>query len=227
MKSVNSKVLSITAALAIAVTSASAQTATATEGQDPFTHVARIPAGSNLSSIKFQGVKVVMVPTKSSFTTDARYCEQAARRDPGGSMFCPAAQPQAWTRAYQVTYSFEGPPLASDEFGNTHYTFSVYFRPEELNAKEREALSQHRVNRTTLAEYFQVTNWRGTEERQVVDHARSRECAGSYVDGLWTQTDPACHNDINFQTLSVASDYIAVKVGPASSRGVALAASAQ
>ena len=74
---------------------------------DPFTHTAVIPAGSDLASIRLQGVKAVTIPTRTRSTTETRYCEQAALRDPGGSMYCPFVEPEGFTRAYQVTYSYE------------------------------------------------------------------------------------------------------------------------
>jgi len=75
---------------------------------EPFTHVVVIPAGSDLASIRFQGVKGVTIPTRTRSTTQERYCDEAALREPGGSMYCPLVQPEAFTRAYQVTYSALG-----------------------------------------------------------------------------------------------------------------------
>ena len=47
---------------------------------EPFTHAALIPVGSDLSSIRFQGVKAVTIPSRSRSITDTRYCEAAAFR---------------------------------------------------------------------------------------------------------------------------------------------------
>ena len=56
-------------------------------------------------------------------------------------MCCPYTQNMSPAPAYKVTYSFTGPPLASDEYGNRYFTFRVYFRPEELAPTVRRAIS--------------------------------------------------------------------------------------
>lgn len=190
---------------------------------ETFTHAAVIPVGSDLSSIRFQGVKAVMIPTRSSSTTDARYCERAAYREPGGSMYCPLVQPEAFTRAYQVTYSFEGPPLGSDEYGDRHFTFSVYFRPEELGPAEQEVLLRRKGGRAEAAELFELTTSRGPEARRVIDEGNSTFCEGTYLDGLWVQTNPSCEDNVKFKTITAPSDYLTVRVDPAPSKGVATA----
>jgi hypothetical protein len=230
MKSLNSKMVAPAATLAIAAVVAPAQAGNRTvvvQDRDPFTHVARIPVGSELSSIRFQGAKVVTIPTKNRLTTDAHYCEEAARRDSGGSMFCPAAQPEAFTRALQVTYSYEGRPLASDESGNRRFTFSVYFRPEELGPAERELVLRRKGSREDAAGYFKVTTARGLEQRLVVDEGNSTFCEGTYVDGIWVHTNPNCEDNVTFKTTAVSPDYISVRVDPAPLRGEASAALVQ
>jgi hypothetical protein len=204
------------AALAIAATAAFAQ--------EPFTHVAHIPAGSDISSIKFQGVKAVMIPTRNKLSADPRYCEQAAGRDPGGSMFCPQVTPEAYERAYQVTYSYTGPAMASDEQSNTRYTFSVYLRPEELGQAEREMFSHRKAARSDVAGSFRVSTSRELEPRMVMDESTSTVCEGSYVDGRWMPSKSTCRDNIQYKTVTIPSDYIAVHIDPAPARATSSAA---
>ncbi len=97
----------------------------------PFTHIAFIPEGADPSSIKFKSVKAVIVSTKRTFVKDKLYCEEGYQ-EPGGSEYCPYIQDGSPMPAYQVSYSYSGPPMASDEYGSTHFSFSVYFHPDEL-----------------------------------------------------------------------------------------------
>src|ERR1700722_11011746 len=78
------------------------------ENLDPYTHLANIPADSDLSSIRFQGVKKVKVATERKSITDVRDCADQQFRDPGGSMYCPYTQDQSPATAYRVTYSYRG-----------------------------------------------------------------------------------------------------------------------
>ena len=98
----------------------------------PFTHVAFIPTGSALSSIRIEGIKLVKVATKRRIVTNERYCNQPWA-EPGGSMDCQRITEESPVPAYQVTYSYRGRPMVSDEYGNTYFTFSVYFRQDEIS----------------------------------------------------------------------------------------------
>ena len=212
MKSLNSKLFAVAVTLASTVSIASAQS----------DHVARIPAGSDLSSIRFQGIKMVTVPVGSKVANDARYCEQAALRDPGGSMYCPSVRPAGFERMYQVTYSYEGRPLASVEYGNTHHTFSVNYRPEELSPAQ-QAMFSRKGTRADAAGSFELTMSKELDTRQVVDNSQSTFCKVTYVDGVSTHADPKCEDNIQFKTIAVPSDYIAIRVELARARGVAAA----
>ena len=57
----------------------------------PFTHLAQIPADSEKGTIRFETANMVQVPTRITYTMNPSYCEELAFRDPGGSMYCPAA----------------------------------------------------------------------------------------------------------------------------------------
>ena len=209
MKSLNSSIITIAVAMA-PVSIGFAQTSDQRVVVATTSKVARIPADSNLASIKFQGVKAVTL-TNTGTVTDGR-CAIAERGEPGGSMFCAPSAARTHEQVYQVTYSYEGLPLVSDEYGTTHSTFSVYFRPEELTGAERRLISVGKHGRTETASMFEWTTSREVEARVVVDNTNSTMCTRTYVDGTWTQKDPECQDNAIFKTISVPSDYVAVRV---------------
>jgi hypothetical protein len=145
----------------------------------PFTHFALIPSTSDPSTIKFEGVKATKVFTKVKSTMDPGYCQDLQFKDPGGSMYCPSTQYRSPAPAYEVTYSFTGQPLASDEYDNRFFTFSVYFRPEELDPIVGRALSADKMNRAEVANYFKVTTSRLPVRGTMVDMADSSFCSGN------------------------------------------------
>jgi hypothetical protein len=199
-------------------------TTTTVEATNPFTHVANIPAGADLPSIRFQGVKKVRVATRRQVTTDVSYCGGQQFRDPGGSMYCPSTQLLSPKDAYQVTYSYDGPALASDEYGNTHSAFTVYFRPDELSSDVRRALEQHTISKADEAAYFDLSSYRAGVRQVAIDDAASTFCAGTYMDGNWVHTDTNCHDQVDYKTVETPSEYITVKVNPASARKERVAA---
>jgi len=219
------RLLTLGSALVLLVSTANAQSAAPAPGReqtlvrdlDPFAHLARIPTGADLSSIRFQGVKVVKIPTSSKSTTNAHYCEELAFRDPGGSWYCPHVQFEAPTPAYEVTYSYQGQPLASDEYGNKYFTFSVYFRPEEFGSATRETLSRGKAARSDIAALFNPIISRDAERRAVIDEATSTFCEGTYIDGLWNQTNPQCKDNVKSKTVETLPEYVTVRVDPVSS----------
>ena len=222
----HSNFLTVVATLGTVVATVSAQGTnqrlTGSPSLETGAHVARIPVGSNLSSIRFEGVKTVLIPTQNKVSIDTRYCAEAAVRDPGGSMYCPAVEPETYVRVYQLTYSYEGQPLASDEFGNTHFTFNVYFRPEEIGPEAQKVLSQRHA-RPDAAELFELTTSTEWVARVAVDRDNSKFCNGNYADGAWAREDSQCKDTVNFKTISVPSEYIAVTVELASTRELASA----
>ena len=186
---------------------------------NPFIHAARIPVTSELSSIRFQGIRAVRIPTRTRSTAVTPYCEEAAFRDPGGSMYCPFVQPEQFVRAYEVTYLFDGQPLGSDEYGSRQHAFSVYFRPEELEAIRPETLTKRKGARADAAGLFQLRSSRDMDERLAIDEERSTFCDGNYIDGSWVHTDPKCEDAIRFKAVRTPSDYITVSVELAPLRG--------
>jgi hypothetical protein len=182
----------------------------------PFTHVAQIPADSDKGTIRFEGAKIVQVPTRITYTMDPRYCEEVAFRDPGGSMYCPSLQTGSPATAYEVTYSYIGQPMPSDEYGGRYFTFRVYFRPDELAPEVRQALAEKKWNRADFAGYFQVNTFREPVQRTVIDEAKSHFCSGSFADGAWTHSETNCQDEIHMKAIASPSDYITVRVDPVS-----------
>jgi hypothetical protein len=189
----------------------------------PFTHFASIPADSDPASIKFEKVKATKVFTERKSAMDPGYCYDLQFRDPGGSMYCPSVQEGSPALAYEVTYSFTGQPLASDEYGNRNFTLQVYFRPQELPQELRTAISTGKVKRAELATYFNVATSRMPIRKAITDEANSSFCDGNYMDGNWIQKDPKCQDKVSFNIVTIPSDYITVRVEPTSLRAQQLA----
>ena len=183
----------------------------------PFTHIAYIPVDADLSSIRFKGIKAVKVASRRRSIADLRYCnEQRLVTEPGGSMYCPLTTDISAVSAYQVTYTFTAPPIPSDEHGANSFTFSVYFRPDELSRNLRRALSSGRISRTDLSEYFEVNTSTASVQQDVIDQANSSFCDGSYVDGNWTHTNPKCRDSMVTKEVPNPSPFITVRIDPAS-----------
>ena len=180
----------------------------------PFTDIAYIPVGADLSSIRVEGLKTVKVETQRTSTTDQNYCAPGFK-SPGGSMYCPRIQDGSPMTAYRITYSYNGPPISSDEYGNTHFTFSVNIRPQDLNPRARLVLSAPKTSRKALAEFFNVTTSRGLVSKVVIDDQNSALCDGNYIDGVWYRTDRNCEDKVTYKVVTAPSDYITVKVDPA------------
>jgi hypothetical protein len=185
---------------------------TQTEDAHAFTHLAYIPANSELGTIRFEGIKRVNVPARTKHIADAHYCAELAFSDPGGSMFCPYSSTESVTAAYEVTYSFTGQPMASDELASRHFALAVYFRPDELAPEVLRAVSARKPDRTEMAGYFAVNTYREPVRRVVIDSARSSLCPGSYQDGVWTHNDQSCQDDIHYTAITTPSDSFTVRV---------------
>jgi hypothetical protein len=179
----------------------------------PFSHFAQIPADADVNSIRFENVKTVEVPARITATSDTKYCEELAFREPGGSMYCPYTE-TATTMAYAVTYSYIGEPMGSDETGNRHFAFQVYYRPDELSPEMRKALSAGKLSRADKAAYFAVNTDRESVRQTVIDEEQSQFCRGNYVDGAWVQNDADCQDAVTYKAAAVPSDYVTVRVEP-------------
>jgi hypothetical protein len=191
--------------------------ATVTTELNPFTKIAYIPVGADPSSIHFESIKSVSLPTESLATADPRACDDAFR-EPGGSMFCPFVQFRSPAPAYRITYSFTGQPMASDEYADTHFTLSVFFRPEDLSAPVRRALDERRMSRKEAASLFKLTTSRDMVPRTAIDEAKSTQCDGDYADGSWMRRESRCADKLAYRTVTEPSSYITVKIDFAGDR---------
>ena len=183
----------------------------------PFTHTAYIPMGSRLSSIRIEAIKLVKVATKRRTVTSERYCAQPWT-EPGGSMFCERTTDESSVPAYRVTYSYSGQLMASDEQGNAYFTFSVYFRPDEISPQLREVVALGKIQRAALAEFFTIATSSELVQHMAIDQANSTRCDGNYFDGDWVRTNPKCEDNIAYRKVAIPSSYITVKVDPRASR---------
>jgi len=186
----------------------------ANQEQQPFTHSAYIPVNSDLGSIRFETVKAVEVRTAAVSTKDSSYCDQLAFREPGGSMFCSGRQEGPPVKAYEVTYSYMGQPLASDEQGVGRFTFRVYFRPDEVAAQIREGLGFKKQIREQTAAYFTVKTEREVERHMEIDEARSHFCPREFADGVWVKKESSCKDEISYKTGVGPSGLVTVTVSP-------------
>src|SRR5579862_6320435 len=89
-------------------------------------NIARIPAGAETKTIRFEKVRRVEA------------------RDGSGMV-------------YEVTYSYMGQPLASDDRGDRRFTFKVYFWPDDLTAELQETLAARKAKRADSAACFSVS----------------------------------------------------------------------
>jgi hypothetical protein len=184
------------------------------EDISPFGGVALIPADADVASLRFEGVKATRIPTRIRYSADPAYCGAGAQQ-PGGSMFCPQISTEARVDAFQVTYSYTGEPLGSDDRGGRRFTLEVYFRPSELPEPLLQLLTGGaRPGRVRASGYFEAAASRPTLRGYVGDEGRSRHCAGYYVDGNWVQVDDDCVEILRTRPADIPSDFITVKVTP-------------
>lgn len=182
----------------------------------PFTSIAYIPVGSDLSSIKIDGVKIVKVATKLRSVTNPSDCEEHTA-EPAGLLDCTRDTYESRVPALRVNYSYRGQPLASDESGSTYFSFSVYFRMDQISPELQRALSRGKVSRTTAAELFQLTTGRGSAEEVEIDESKSMFCDGYYADGNWVHINPRCEDVVAYKRVTSPSPYVTVRVEPVSS----------
>jgi hypothetical protein len=184
------------------------------EDISPFGGVALIPADADTRSFRFEGLKAVRIPTRIRYTADPHYCRDTVAQA-AGSMFCPQVHMEASIDAYRVTYSYTGEPLASDDRSGRRFTLEVYFRPSDLPQPLLTLLAADRSPGRALASpYFEVAASRPLVHSFVSDDARSRHCAGYYIDGSWVQFDDDCEETLRTKPAELPSDFITVKVTP-------------
>lgn len=180
-----------------------------------FSRVAYIPATTDPGTIRLENVRATTVPTRLRATTDPTYCEELKFRDPGGSMYCPYTETAARERAYEVTFAYSGVALGSDEYQNTHFTFRVYFRTDELPRAVRDAVILGRPGRSALAIHFKVNISRQLVARSGIDPERSVFCPVHLVAGYIRPVHPTCQDQLQFRSEWGLSDYWTVQVSVA------------
>jgi hypothetical protein len=174
---------------------------------NPFIHVASIPATVDPSTIRFEKLRMVELPSRTKTVTDTQGCKWLQFRDPDGSN-CQTVTVLERAKALEATYSFDGPAVSSGETIPGRDTFSVYFRPEEVGVDG----PVQKLKRDQAASYFQVSTYRGMVEGKVIDKLHSRFCEGNYSDGTWVQKDPKCVDQVQYTTQTVPSAYLTVQV---------------
>ena len=180
----------------------------------PFTHVAYIPTDADLSSVEIEGIKMVKVATKLLSITNAQDCDRGTE---GPSPNCSRTKYESYVPALRVTYSYRGPSPAWDDYGNTYFTFNVYFRTDEIGPELYRALSERKISRSAAAELFEISTSRGSVHEDVVDEAKSTLCDGYYADGNWVHTNSSCQDSVTYRKVARLSPYITVKVDRAAS----------
>ena len=116
--------------------------------------------------------------------------------------------------------------MASDEYGNTYFTFNVYFRPGEISPALLEVLSSGKTEGSAVEGFFELSTAQESTQLLAVDQANSTFCEGNYVDGNWVRTNPKCEDRIVYKTVKSPSPYVTVRVDPVS-RGLETAAVAK
>jgi len=179
---------------------------------NPFSHVASIPAIVDPSTIRFEKLKMVDLASKTRTTTlDANACKERQFREPDGSN-CQTITVEERVKALEAMYSYNGPVLSAGETIPGRQTFSVYFRPEEVNADG----PVDKLKRDQAASMFHVTTYRATVEQKVIDKVNSHFCDGNYMDGSWVLKDPKCQDQLQYVTQTVPSPDLTVQVDLAS-----------
>lgn len=175
-----------------------------TQEVNGFTRSDYIPVGANINSLRFENLRLVQVPTMIKHTVNGS-C---------GSIGCERVESRA--TAYEVTFSYEGQPMASEEQRGSvrYFTMHVYFRPDQLDQSVRRAASAPHQNRDEIAGYFALSITPVQTQTTVIDQSRSRFCDRQLVSGKWVQIDPVCRQRIVYKSVGVPSDYLMVRVDP-------------
>jgi len=176
---------------------------------NPFNNVASIPATVDPSTIRFEKLKLVDLASKTQTTTDVQGCKERQFREPDGSN-CETVKVLEHVKAIEADYSFIGPQVSTGEgeISPSRQSFSVYFRPEELQMNK----AVEKLNREQAESLFQVSTSRPMVQQKVIDQQKSHFCEGNYVDGNWTAKDSKCQDQVLYTTAAVPSTYWAVAV---------------
>lgn len=188
-----------------------APVATVKSGQttelSPFTNVATVPATIDPSTIRFEKLRTVDLASKTETTSNPQDCKERQFREPDGSG-CTTTKVVERVKALEARYSYAGVEVASGEATPGRDSFSVYFRPEEVSIDG----PADKLKRDQAAALFQISTYRPMVEQKVIDNQNSHMCPGNYVDGNWMHTDPNCHDQIQYISKTVPSQYLTVQV---------------
>jgi len=190
------------------------------DAHNPFTNVAYIPATVDPSTIRFEKLRTVELASKTKTTTNPEICKERQFRE-SDSAYCQTVTVVERVKGLEAKYSYSGQVLMAGEATPGRDEFSVYFRPEDIAA----AGPVEKLNREQAESLFAVSTSRPTVDQKVIDKARSQFCAGTYVDGNWTKSDPKCQDQVQYTTQTVPSPNLMVQVdvrNPAASHGPAL-----
>jgi len=198
--------------LLVCISSAADSQFTNAEGR--FTHSAYLPANADVTTIRFERMRIVKVPATIDYPIDPAECQELVTGGLWRASGCTYNTIPTSVEAVEITYSFKAQPLASDEFANRTFEFSVYFRPEELPANLQKALSGTKPSRSETAAYFAVNIHRNSVKGIKVDRAKSRFCRGTFIDGAWTLADTGCKDKISWARVNMPSDEITVIIEP-------------
>jgi len=114
--------------------------------------------------------------------------------------------------ALKVTYWYKAPSTATEESGDAYYTFSVYFRTDEISPGLFREVSAGKVGRSGAAELFEISTSRPSIQQEVIDEANSTFCDGYYSDGGWVHTNTTCEDRVTYRQVASLSPYVSVKV---------------
>jgi hypothetical protein len=174
---------------------------------NPFTHTASLPGTVDPKTIRFEKLAAVELASKTQTSTDPQDCKERQFRDPDGTN-CQSIKVLERVKALEATYSYVGPELATGESTPGRQSFSVYFKPEEVDVDGPAGKLKH----DQAAALFQVNTFRPMVEQKVVDKQNSHYCEGSYVDGNWVQKDATCHDQVQWVSQTVPSANLAVQI---------------
>lgn len=180
-------------------------TQTAVNEVNPFTNVASIPSVVDPATVRFEGLKMVDLASKTKTTTDAG-CKGNQSGDAASN--CQTVAVIERVKAIEARYSYSGAVLSAGEAVPGRDHFSVYFRPEELAA----AGPVEKLNREQAESLFDVKTSRPMVDEKVIDKGHSQFCAGNYVDGNWVRKDANCKDQVQYITQTVASPNLMVQV---------------
>jgi len=111
-----------------------------------------------------------------------------------------------------VTYRYKAPSTATEESGDAYYTFSVYFRADQIRPDLFQTLSAGKARRSAAAELFEISTSRPSIQQEVIDEANSTFCDGYYSDSGWVHSNPTCEDRLTYRQVASLSPYISVKV---------------